>query len=129
MPRPTRIEKDLAPIIRGFTDQIAAVVERQTQERIRKALLASLGVGGAARRKRKAQPNIRPCKVPGCGRPSKGPRFGYLCEIHRELGKREIAKLLKGGATRKAKPKALPKKAAKPAGKEKAAAAAEKKAA
>ncbi len=27
----------------------------------------------------------RPCPVPGCGRPGRGPRFSFLCEVHREL--------------------------------------------
>ena len=27
----------------------------------------------------------RPCPVPGCTRPGRGPRFSFLCDIHREL--------------------------------------------
>jgi hypothetical protein len=27
----------------------------------------------------------RPCPFPGCSRPGRGPRFSFLCDIHREL--------------------------------------------
>lgn len=49
-----------------------------------------------AKAKGKPSPNagIKPCRVPGCGKPSKGPRFGFLCETHREMNKADIAKLL-----------------------------------
>lgn len=32
---------------------------------------------------------ILPCPYPGCGRPGKGPRFGWFCEEHRSLPKTE----------------------------------------
>jgi len=33
----------------------------------------------------------RPCPVPGCDRPGRGPRFSFLCDVHRDLpaGERE----------------------------------------
>ena len=27
----------------------------------------------------------RPCPVPGCTRPGRGPRFSFLCDVHREM--------------------------------------------
>lgn len=27
----------------------------------------------------------RPCPVPGCSRPGRGPRFSFLCDVHREM--------------------------------------------
>ena len=27
----------------------------------------------------------RPCPVPGCDRPGRGPRFSFLCEVHRDM--------------------------------------------
>jgi hypothetical protein len=35
------------------------------------------------------RPRILPCIAPGCGKPSKGPRFHFLCEDHRDAPKRE----------------------------------------
>lgn len=34
----------------------------------------------------------RDCPVPGCGRPGRGPRYSFLCEIHREMPKEEREK-------------------------------------
>jgi hypothetical protein len=33
----------------------------------------------------------RPCPVTGCSRPGRGPRFSFLCEVHRDMpqGERE----------------------------------------
>jgi hypothetical protein len=45
-------------------------------------------------RKVKASSGIKPCRIPGCGRPSKGPRYQFLCEDHRALPKSEVARLL-----------------------------------
>lgn len=44
----------------------------------------------------KLKKGIKPCKVPGCGKPSKGPRFRFLCEDHRDMGKAKLTALLKG---------------------------------
>ena len=27
----------------------------------------------------------RPCPVPGCNRPGRGPRFSFLCDVHRDM--------------------------------------------
>lgn len=34
---------------------------------------------------------MKPCPVPDCHRPGRGPRFSFLCEVHRDLpaGERE----------------------------------------
>jgi hypothetical protein len=48
------------------------------------ALVASTGRRGPARRKRLVK-----CIAPGCSNPSKGPRFHYLCEKHRDAPKKE----------------------------------------
>ena len=34
----------------------------------------------------------RPCPVPGCSRPGRGPRFLFLCDIHRDMPQSEREK-------------------------------------
>ena len=34
----------------------------------------------------------RPCPVPGCSRPGRGPRFSFLCDIHRDMPQSEREK-------------------------------------
>lgn len=34
----------------------------------------------------------RDCPVPGCGRPGRGPRYSFLCEVHREMSAEEREK-------------------------------------
>ena len=65
--------------------------------------------------RRAKRSNFKPCKVPGCGKPSKGPRFRFLCEDHRDLPKAKLELLLKGGESKAngAKPKAAKKSKAK----------------
>jgi len=48
------------------------------------ALAASAGRRGMAKRKRLVK-----CIAPGCTNPSKGPRFHYLCDKHRDAPKKE----------------------------------------
>ena len=51
------------------------------------------GNGQHSRRRAKKAKNIRPCIVPECGKPSRGPRFHFLCADHREdATKTEIKK-------------------------------------
>src|SRR4051794_22425818 len=40
---------------------------------------------GASRGAKVSAALTRPCPVPGCSRPGRGPRFSFLCDIHREL--------------------------------------------
>jgi hypothetical protein len=57
----------------------------------------------------------KPCRVPGCGKVSKGPRFDFFCEDHRTMSKKAKdavkngEKLPKKAAPKKAKPVAAKK--------------------
>lgn len=60
------------------------------------------GTTGKARRRRTtAAKVVRHCPVPGCTKPTKGPRFRFFCEEHRELPRAEqdryLAEQKKGG--------------------------------
>ena len=39
---------------------------------------------------------MKPCPVPKCKQPGKGPRYKWFCAEHRDMPKRELAKLMKG---------------------------------
>lgn len=75
---------------------------------------ANVTLGAQADRTSRPRPKastrgIKPCKVPKCGQPSKGPRYHFLCEKHRALSAKKIAQLLKVPKTSR--------KVARPAGK------------
>lgn len=59
---------------------------------------------------------IRPCMA--CDQPSKGPRYHYLCEDHRKVGKRKIKDLITAHqavlAARAAQPAPAPQPVAQP---------------
>lgn len=63
---------------------------------LRKALVAELAeritAEAAAPVPRSPRSKIRPCIAPGCTTQSKGPRFHYLCEQHKNTGKRTVKK-------------------------------------
>ena len=39
----------------------------------------------STRGERVSQALLRPCPVPGCEKQGRGPRFSFLCEVHRDL--------------------------------------------
>lgn len=56
------------------------------------ALVAGRRSSPAVRSARVSASLTRPCPVPDCGRPGRGPRFSFLCEVHREMPKEEREK-------------------------------------
>ena len=95
MPRPRKdpLRSLLDPIAQRFAAEVSAAVMSHVEARVREEVQAVVGrafrgsTGAARGRRLGAAPgrNLRPCRVPGCGRPSKGPRFDYFCAEHREL--------------------------------------------
>lgn len=43
----------------------------------------------------KPKRTVRPCPVPRCRQPSKGPRYSWFCAVHRDMPKREREKAMK----------------------------------
>jgi hypothetical protein len=93
-----RVRKDplkslLDPIAQRFAVEVSVAVMGHVEARVREEVQAVVGRAfrgqavAARGRRRGAAPvrQLRPCRVPGCGRPSKGPRFDYFCAQHREL--------------------------------------------
>jgi hypothetical protein len=79
-----RIVEQLSSSLRNRVSAIVSELERDARAR--------MGRGGGrnpARRRRKL--DMR-CRVSGCRRMSRGPRFGFICDEHRKkLSKREQA--------------------------------------
>jgi hypothetical protein len=107
----------LEPIARRFAAQVAAAVVGFVEARVKREVEAAVGRAFASARTRgRAAPprarTIRPCRVPGCGQPSKGPRFDFFCAQHRGLPAAEKAAIKAGKRSNGAKAEAkAPRKA------------------
>jgi hypothetical protein len=142
MPRatPSSLEARIAAIVNAAAAEIAAAVRQDMADQLRQLLDGSPFDAGRARIAAPAAKSVRSgagnpggrgvkrnvpktCIVPGCGNPSKGPRWSFLCEKHLTTPKAERQKLLaawkasQGGAPsdsatsaprRGRKPKAVP---------------------
>jgi hypothetical protein len=94
---------DIKSLFRAMGQELGAAIGDSMVEAVRAQiprLRDELGTstGGASRRgsgiTRGAKVSMaltRPCPVPGCTRPGRGPRFSFLCEVHRDMpsGERE----------------------------------------
>jgi hypothetical protein len=116
MPRPRAqdpLQPLLEPIARRFAAQVAAAVVSFVETRVKEEVKAAVGRAFAGARVRGAGGagrvrNIRPCRVPGCGKPSKGPRFDFFCADHRQLPAAEKAAIKAGKPTNGGKAAAKP---------------------
>jgi hypothetical protein len=70
-------------------DQINLLVERL--ERAVRGMVAAEAREHFARTSGRRK-NIVPCVAPRCGKPSKGPRFHFLCEDHLNAPRRDYMK-------------------------------------
>lgn len=108
-----RLQPLLEPIARRFAAEVAAAVVDFVEARVKHEVESAVGRafagarkrGGAAPRRARA---IRPCRVPGCGKPSKGPRFDFFCAEHRDLPAAEKAAIKAGKRANGSKPEAKP---------------------
>jgi hypothetical protein len=92
--------EDMRDLFRDIGQQIGAAIGESIVEAVRAQLprlREELGQPGSApvpvrrvtgtssRGAKVSAALTRPCPVPGCTRPGRGPRFSFLCDIHREL--------------------------------------------
>ena len=79
-----RIVEQLSTSLRDRLGTLVSELERDARGRVGRA------TGGKTGRKRRKL-DMR-CRVAGCRRMSRGPRFGFICDEHRKkLSKREQA--------------------------------------
>lgn len=91
---------DIQKVLRDIGQQLGAAIGESMVQAVRgeiPRLREELGVavqqsGGGGRRVSAAARGAKvsasltkPCPVPGCGRPGRGPRFSFLCEVHRDM--------------------------------------------
>lgn len=95
--------EDIRQLFREMGQQLGAAIGesmvdavRTQLPRLREEIGAAAPSGGrrsssAARSAKVSLSLTKPCPVPGCNRPGRGPRFSFLCEVHRDLpaGERE----------------------------------------
>lgn len=89
---------DIRQLFREMGQQLGTAIGEAMIESVRAQLprlREEMGIEGngtsprrltAAQRSQKVSLSLtKPCPVPGCNRPGRGPRFSFLCEVHRDL--------------------------------------------
>jgi hypothetical protein len=103
---------NLTAIVANFTSQLTAIIERETLDRARAAVVGALGSGNgrgtsikaldiATGRPRKKAPK-QLCPVPGCKNPA-APVFGMVCAKHKDISKTKIKKYREARRAKKQK--------------------------
>jgi hypothetical protein len=86
-------DRRLADIVNRYVGDLIYAVQQEVRRSVGEEVQGYLAGRGAltAGRTRRAGPgrkkNVVPCIAPNCGNPSKGPRFHYLCEKHKDAKK------------------------------------------
>ena len=88
-----RLAEIVARYVGNLVDAVRQEVRRSVADEVRDVLTGNRAAGLSAGRSRRAGGNgrkrVMPCIAPGCGNPSKGPRFHYLCDKHKDAKKSE----------------------------------------
>jgi hypothetical protein len=103
---------NIATLVTNFTNQLTSLIERETLDRARAAVVGALGQGNgrgtnvkaiafAAGRARKKAPK-QLCPVPGCKNPA-APVFGMVCAKHKDIAKTKIKKYREARRAKKLK--------------------------
>jgi hypothetical protein len=103
---------NIATLVANFTNQLTSIIERETLDRARAAVVGALGSGDgrgasikaldfAAGRPRKKAPK-QLCPVPGCKNPA-APVFGMVCAKHKDVAKSKIKKYREARRAKKMK--------------------------
>jgi hypothetical protein len=103
----TRVRDLVARYVQDLVEAIHKHTRKNMAAEVRAFIAANGGsIGRIGKRGRPAglrRKRIVPCIAPGCTNPSKGPRFHYLCEKHRDAPKKDYeAWRLKARAARAA---------------------------
>jgi hypothetical protein len=103
---------NIATLVTNFTNQLTSLIERETLDRARAAVVGALGPGNgrgatikalafASGRARKKAPK-QLCPVPGCKNPA-APVFGMVCAKHKDVPKAKIKKYREARRAKKLK--------------------------
>ena len=92
--RSGRSDARLAEIVERYVsdliEALTAEVRRSVADEVSAVLTgAGRGYAGRGRRALPARKRVLPCIAPNCSNPSKGPRFHYLCDKHKDAKKQD----------------------------------------
>ena len=97
--RPTRARRPggstaLGDIVSRYVEGLVVAINSHLRKNMASEVREFITTNGravvvAGRRARARVKRLLPCIAPGCTNPSKGPRFHYLCEKHRDAPKKE----------------------------------------
>jgi hypothetical protein len=90
----TRLAEIITRHVDGLVSAVRQEVRKSVADEVRGFLTGGAGAAAlAAGRGRRGGAGVRrrvvPCIAPGCTNPSKGPRFHYLCEKHKDAPKKD----------------------------------------
>jgi hypothetical protein len=103
---------NIAELVTTFTNQLTSLIERETLDRARAAVVGALGSGnerganikaldlGTGRPRKKAPKQL--CPVPGCKNPA-APVFGMVCAKHKDIAKSKVKKYREARRAKKMK--------------------------
>lgn len=89
------VDGRLKALVADHVESLVAALSQAVRKQMADDLSSILGgaIGRAAKTTRSVgrpkRRTIKPCIAPKCTNPSKGPRFHYLCEKHRDAPKRD----------------------------------------
>ena len=79
----------LNEVVQGHIEALVEAVSQMVRQNTAREIAEMVGGNGKLPALRGRRKRIRPCIAPGCKNPSKGPRFHYLCDKHRDAPRKE----------------------------------------
>ena len=95
MPRSKKdFDARLGELVRDHVQELVGAITTAVRQNMASELQSFLGDEAVARARRGRPAPARnkrvvSCIAPGCSNPSKGPRFHYLCETHKDAPKKD----------------------------------------
>src|SRR5262245_23819202 len=83
------IQFRLNDLVQDHVDALVEAITQMVRRNTAREIAEMYGANGTLPLARGRRKRIRPCIAPGCKNPSKGPRFHYLCDKHRDAPKKE----------------------------------------
>jgi hypothetical protein len=87
--RKNDITKQLNEVVQGHVEALVEAITAMVRQNTAREIADLIGGNGKIAGLRPRKKRILPCIAPGCKNPSKGPRFHYLCDKHRDAPKKD----------------------------------------
>jgi hypothetical protein len=79
----------LSEVVQGHVEALVEAITQMVRQNTAREIADLIGGNGRLPALRARKKRILPCIAPGCKNASKGPRFHYLCEKHRDAPKKD----------------------------------------